>query len=104
MKLTYSYPRRTSFWIVTFIGVFLLLEIAGKFWRPGVGRVELGGIAVCLAGIWSSYLGHRRVLRRLNGQNDEKSLDRLSSAADSMGLLGFVALMLALTFIDLHAR
>ncbi len=104
MKLTYSYPRRTSFWIITLIPVFLLLEIAAKFWRPGVGRVELGGIAVLLVGIWSAYQDHRRVLRQSNGQIDEKSLDRLFSAADSMGLLAFVALMLALTFIELHAR
>jgi hypothetical protein len=88
--------QRASFWILTMLGSLLLLTVVQKFWRPGSGRVELGGIGICVVGIWAMCLQHQRTLSLLKGQIEEKALDRLFGTADSIAMFGYLILLLAL--------
>jgi hypothetical protein len=88
--------RRWSFWSLTMFGILLLLTVAAKLGRPGSDRVELAGVGLCVVGIWATFLHHERTLTILEGLVDERALDRLSGAADSLGGFDYLILLLIL--------
>jgi len=87
--------RRVGFWMLAVVGVAALLMIVSMFWlRPTSDKFELALAAIAIAGIIFSYLMHERELDKVRERAETQTVTRLSMATFSMGLLGFLALMM----------
>ena len=103
MKLVPATPRVRSFWGFTLMGIFALVDVALRFWRPPagtdrLGRFEWGMVALYVVLIWITLRRHIGTLSQLDGQIEKKTFVRLSSAADTLAFSGYLMILFMLVF------
>jgi hypothetical protein len=77
------------------MGIITLINVALQVYRPragmdGFGRFVWGLVAVYVVLIWATYRRHIGALSQLDGQIEEKTSERLSTAAFFLAFSGYL--------------
>jgi len=99
MKLVPATPRLRSLWVITIMGIIILIDVALQFYRlrggmDWFGRIVWGLVAAYAVSIWAAYRRHLEALSQLNGQIEGKISERLSTAASSLAFSGYIVIVL----------
>src|SRR5579864_1367809 len=99
--------RPFGFWVITFLGGILLLDIAVHLSRApsgfaGLDYFEWGMNAVLVVVIWVSCRRQLRDLDKLAGQVEQKVMVRMSGNAYGMAFVAYLFLLQQLTHLHRH--